>query len=70
LLIVERWLKPVLSLHAEQAAHKKEVPALLHPRETPDAIAMPERLLGKWQVAVLILLAILLGIFLLLQLTS
>jgi formate hydrogenlyase subunit 3/multisubunit Na+/H+ antiporter MnhD subunit len=67
LIIVERLLKPVLSLHAEHADHKKEIPALLHPRETPVAIAAPERFLAKWQVAVLMLLLILLGIVLLLH---
>ena len=67
LIIVERRLKPVLSLHVGHGEHKKEAPALLHPLETPVAIAAPERFLAKWQVAVLMLLLILLGIVLLLH---
>jgi formate hydrogenlyase subunit 3/multisubunit Na+/H+ antiporter MnhD subunit len=67
LVPIERLLQSILSPHSGHTEHKQEVPALLHPRETPVVIALPERLLGKWQVAVLLLLSLVLGVFLLLR---
>ncbi|MGB5582528.1 MAG: proton-conducting transporter membrane subunit [Gammaproteobacteria bacterium] len=67
LVPIEKLLKPILSPHIGHDEHKQEATALLHPRATPVAIALPERFLGKWQVAVLLLLFLVIGLFLLLR---
>ncbi|NNJ98251.1 MAG: NADH-ubiquinone oxidoreductase [Gammaproteobacteria bacterium] len=67
LLAVERLVSPLMVSHAGHAEHKKEAEALLHPPATPALIALPERFLGKWQVAVILLLVLLVSVFLLLH---
>jgi len=67
LVPLERLLKPALTPHSGHAAHKKELPAILQPHAAPAVITLPERFLGKWQVAVVLLLLLVISLFLLLQ---
>lgn len=61
--LCKRFLIP----HSSHAGHARESAAVLQPRATPPVVAVPERFLARWQVAVVLLMVLVLGIFLLLR---
>ena len=61
--LCRRFLVP-RSGHAE---HTRESAAVLQPRATPRGAAVPERFLGRWQVAAALLTMLVIAIYLLLQ---
>jgi formate hydrogenlyase subunit 3/multisubunit Na+/H+ antiporter MnhD subunit len=65
LVPLERIMKPLFKPHTVHAVHKKELRFIMQPSETPSIMLMPERFIGKWQVAVLLLLLLVIGIFIL-----
>ena len=68
LVLMERGLKWLPRPHADHAGHAREYEAVLHPRPPPPLVTVPERLLGRWPLAIYVLVLLLLGLGMLLAL--
>ena len=63
LILFERWLPRMPKPHAAHPEHEKEHPSVLLPRAAPASFEAPERALGRWPVAVILFLLLVIGIF-------
>ncbi len=62
LVLAEKLWARIPMPHAHHPAHKQENEAILKPGTVPTPIAASERVLGRWQVAVVLLLILVTGI--------